>query len=119
MISRLFRGFWSLCFLMYSQTLLTTFGRGKGAEPTMAANSGEGCNGLRKTEVAFLPSLWSAFPGSGFSGVEGGMWSSLWVEPRRDLDGSRDLRVLEGGLHQPTRTKIVPVFHLQHLGKLS
>jgi hypothetical protein len=46
------------------------------------------------------------------------MWSSLWVEPGTDSDGSRDLRVLEGGLHQPIRAKIVPVFHLQHLGKL-
>src|SRR4051794_31927350 len=119
MISRLFCGFWSLCFLMYSHTLLTTSGRGKGAEPTMAANSGEGCNGLRKAEVAFLPSLGSAFPCLGFSGVEGGMWSSLWVEPRMDLDGSHDLRVLEGGLHQPIWAEIVPVFHLQHRGKLS
>ena len=62
-----------LVLLGVLHTLLTTSGRSKGAEPTMAVNSGEGCNGLRKAEVAFLPSLGSAFPGSGFSGVEGGM----------------------------------------------
>jgi hypothetical protein len=59
--------------LVLLDVLPTTSGRGKGAEPTMAANSSEGCNGLRKAEVAFLPSLWSAFSCSDFSGVEGGM----------------------------------------------
>ena len=32
--------------------------------------------------------------------------------------GSYGLRVLQGGLHQPIRAKIVPVLHLQHRGKL-
>src|SRR5215212_2681854 len=50
MISRLFCGFWSLCFLMYSQTRRTTSGRERGAEPTMAASSAEGCKGFVKAE---------------------------------------------------------------------
>src|SRR3954471_22863025 len=54
-ISRLFCGSWSLFVLMYSQTLLTTSGRGSGLEPTTAASSLDGCNGLIRAGLTLLP----------------------------------------------------------------
>src|ERR1700712_1954581 len=48
MISRLLASFWSLCFLIYSQTLLTTSVRGSGSDPTTAASSFDGVNGFEK-----------------------------------------------------------------------
>src|SRR4051795_1848515 len=40
---------------MWSQTLLTTSGRGSGSEPTTAASSFDGCNGLIRAGLTFLP----------------------------------------------------------------
>src|SRR5215213_2895651 len=40
---------------MYSQTLLTTSGRGSGAEPTTAASSFDGCKGLIRAGLTVLP----------------------------------------------------------------
>src|SRR3954447_21453517 len=40
---------------MYSQTLLTTSGRGSGLEPTTAASSFDGCKGLIRAGLTFLP----------------------------------------------------------------
>src|SRR3954447_21838821 len=42
---------------MYSQTLLTTSGRGSGAEPTTAASSFDGCKGLIRAGLTFLPDV--------------------------------------------------------------
>jgi hypothetical protein len=61
-------------FLMYSQILLTTSERGKGAEPTMAASSCDGWSGLRKAEVFSWAAPSVAFASvCGFSGFDGGM----------------------------------------------
>src|ERR671932_793999 len=56
-ISRLFSGFWRLCFLMYSQTLLTVSGRDRGLEPTTAASSLDGCIGFIKAGFALRPDV--------------------------------------------------------------
>src|SRR5215210_8078343 len=40
---------------MESHTLLTTSGRGSGSEPTTAASSFDGCNGLIRAGLTFLP----------------------------------------------------------------
>src|ERR1051325_3834946 len=40
---------------MYSQTLLTTSGRGSGSEPTTAASSLDGCKGFIRAGLTFLP----------------------------------------------------------------
>src|SRR5690349_8576240 len=40
---------------MYSQTLLTTSGRGSGSEPTTAASSVDGCKGFIRAGLTFLP----------------------------------------------------------------
>src|SRR5215210_7830893 len=40
---------------MESHTLLTTSGRGSGSEPTTAASSLDGCNGLIRAGLTFLP----------------------------------------------------------------
>src|SRR3712207_2117977 len=60
-ISRLFCGFWSWWALMEAHTLLTTSGRGSGAEPTTAARAWDGCKafiraglGLRLPLVSVL-----------------------------------------------------------------
>src|SRR3954463_13210766 len=42
---------------MYSQTLLTTSGRGSGSEPTTAASSFDGCKGFIRAGLTFLPDV--------------------------------------------------------------
>src|ERR671932_2492210 len=61
-ISRLFSGFWRLCFLMYSQTLLTASGRDRGLEPTTAASSLDGCMGFMRAGLALRPDALSFDP---------------------------------------------------------
>src|SRR3954447_24391550 len=62
---------------MYSQTLLTTSGRGNGAAPTMAASSCEGWKGLRKADVcSWVPSSADFACPSGSLGFDVGMLTS-------------------------------------------
>src|ERR1044072_2525851 len=59
-ISRLFCGFWRLFLRIWSQTLLTTWLRGNGSGPVIAARSADGftgrCNPLLAS--AIIASLW-------------------------------------------------------------
>lgn len=50
----LFFGFWRLCFLMYSQSFLTTWDLGIGPLPTTASSSEERFSGFNKAGLAFL-----------------------------------------------------------------
>src|SRR5205807_8647942 len=54
-ISRRLSGFCRLCERMYSHILLTTWPRGRGAEPTTAASSSDGCSGFCRAFA--LPAL--------------------------------------------------------------
>src|SRR4029077_15198021 len=53
MISRLFAGFCSLCFLMWAQIFLVTSLRGNGSDPTTLARCSDGCIGFMNALLLF------------------------------------------------------------------
>ena len=79
MISRLFAGFCRLCFLIYSQILLTASVRASGASPMTAASSFEGVSGAAKNALFFAGALGAAALAGAFVVWLGAHWA---ISPR-------------------------------------